>query len=88
MEQIIQESILQSKQAAAIMRLPENPKKRIIWIVYNEEMVSWTENLIIKLRGSEYLKKVKVVPKSRSSKYIGHIYFDPVLYDLLGNGNV
>lgn len=88
MHKLIKEAVSYGKQEAAIKRLPDNPDKRIIWIVYNEDMVPWTENLFLKIKGPEYLKNVKVVSRDRSSKYVGHIYFDPVLYDLLGNGNV
>lgn len=76
--------------AACIRSLPTNPDKQIYWIVYNEEMVTRTEDLIKEIRGKEYFDKyVTVVSKSNPSKErtTGIVYFDPSLLDLLGNGN-
>lgn len=73
------------RQRKAILSLPEG--KPILWIVYNTDMVKGTMKLIAELRGEEFLDKVKVVSRMNSSKYTGSIYFDPVLLDLLGNGN-
>jgi hypothetical protein len=50
-------------------------------------MVKGTMRLIAELRGEEFLKKITVVSKMESSRHNGRIYFDPVLLDLLGNGN-
>ena len=52
-------------------------------------MVKYTEGLIAELRGQEYLDTfVRVVPKNDNSKRRakGTVYFDPGLYDLIGNG--
>lgn len=75
------------RQRQAILSLPEDNDKPIIWIVYNNDMVKGTMRLIAELRGEEFLSKIKVVSKMNSSRYNGRIYFDPVLLDLLGNGN-
>lgn len=76
------------RQKRAILSLPESLEgKRIVWIVYNNDMVKGTMKLIAQLRGEEFLKKVTVVSKMESSRHNGRIYFDPVLLDLLGNGN-
>lgn len=76
------------KQEQAIMGLPSNPSKHIYWIVYNQDMVWYTAKLIQKLRGPEFSKHVTVVAKGDPSKKrtTGHVYFDPTLMDLLGNG--
>lgn len=77
------------KVKQAIYKLPDAPQKRIYWIVYNEDMVKYTEGLIAELRGQEYLDTfVRVVPKNDNSKRRakGTVYFDPGLYDLIGNG--
>lgn len=82
---------MQNRINASIRSLPATPDKRIYWIVYNEDMVSYTENLIREIRGREYFDKyVTVVAKNDPSKERtkGTVYFDPSLLDLLGNGNI
>lgn len=76
------------KQEVAIRNLPNNPKKHIYWIVYNQDMVKYTEALIEQIRGKEYMSNITVVSKSDPSKERtkGSIYFDPTLMDLIGNG--
>jgi hypothetical protein len=74
------------RQREAILRLPDDDGKQIVWIVYNNDMVKGTMRLIEELRGEEFLRKVKVVSRMNSSKYNGRIHFDPTLHDLLGNG--
>lgn len=78
---------MKDKQTKMIESLPNNPNKLIIWIVYNEDMVDQAEKRIRYIKGDEYMSKIKVVPRTRASKWNGHIYFDPNLYDLIGNGN-
>lgn len=75
----------------AIRNLPNHPSKRIYWIVYNSDMVEYTENLIAELKGPDYLSNfVTVVSKNdpRKDRTEGTIYFDPGLMDLIGNGNI
>jgi len=76
------------KQDAAIRGLPNNPSKHIYWIVYNRDMVKYTEDLIEQIKGPEYMSHITVVAKSDPSKdrTKGAIYFDPTLMDLIGNG--
>lgn len=74
----------QGKRYNAIMNLPEKP---VMFIVYNEDMVKGTEDMINELRGPEFMKYVTVVAKGNTTRRDGPIYFDPWLYDLLGNGN-
>lgn len=78
------------KTIQAINSLPDNPVKKIYWIVYNEDMVKYTQDLIIQVKGEEYFHKyVRVVPKGDSSKRRskGTVYFDPNLMDLISNGS-
>lgn len=82
--------MLSGKQITAIKALPKNPIKHIFWIVYNTDMIKTTEDTIRSVWGSGYLKEhVSVVAKSDPSKdrSNGIVYFDPLLMDLLGNGN-
>lgn len=74
-----------ARQRKAILGLPDDGKP-ILWIVYNNDMVKGTIQLIEELRGEEFLCNVKVVSRTNSSKYNGRIHFDPTLMDLLGNG--
>lgn len=86
----MQNSMRSGKMDACIRSLPTSPDKQIYWIVYNEDMVPHTEDLIREIRGQEYFDKyVTVVSKSNPSKERtkGTVYFDPTLLDLLGNGN-
>lgn len=74
----------------AIRSLPDHPSKHIYWIVYNHDMVKYTEDMIAEIKGHDYLKaNVTVVAKTDPSKdrSRGSVYFDPGLLDLLGNGN-
>ena len=71
-----------------VNRLPLNPDKPIIWIVYNEDMLDFVRSTIASIRGYKYvLDHVKVVTRADASKYNGHIYFDPNLMDQIGCGN-
>lgn len=76
------------KQDAAIRSLPDCPSKHIYWIVYNRDMVKYTEDLIEQIKGPEYMTNVTVVSKNDPSKdrTKGAVYFDPTLMDLIGNG--
>lgn len=74
----------------AITSLPNTPRKRIFWVVYNHDMIKYTEDMIVEIKGRDYLEKyVTVVAKSDPSqdRTRGSVYFDPGLLDLLGNGN-
>ena len=76
------------KQESAIRRLPDNPNKHIYWIVYNRDMIKYTEALIEQIKGKEYMSNITVVCKTDNSteRSKGHVYFDPTLMDLIGNG--
>lgn len=76
-----------NKQTRAIARLPDNPTSSMVWIVYNEDMVAYTQQIIEEVKGKDYLKHIKVVSRDHSSKEQGRVYFDPMLLDHIGNGN-
>jgi hypothetical protein len=67
-----------------IMKLPEEP---VIYVVYNANMVSHVEQLIIEHRGKEFLDKyVNVMSKDKAVANGSTLYFDPNLFNLIGNG--
>ena len=76
------------KVYTAIKSLPDTPTRPIYWIVYNSDMVEYTTRMIASIKGEDYLQYIKVVAKSEptNKRINGSIYFDPGLYDLLGNG--
>jgi hypothetical protein len=81
------EKSMTGKTVAAIERLPEDPDKKIYWVVYNKDMIKYTEKLIAEIRGKDYLKKhVKVVSLEKKQGANNSIYLDPMLLDHIGNG--
>jgi len=76
-----------NRQHKAISSLPDRPKSRILWIVYNDDMVDYTRAMIEEIKGEDYMKHIKVVSRTHSSKEPGTVYFDPLLLDHIGNGN-
>lgn len=72
------------KTVEAVLDLPEED---LTWVVYNANMIGYAEMLIISLRGLEYFDKyVKVVSREDGTGSKGKLYFDPKLFDLIGNG--
>lgn len=69
--------------------LPDVPDKPIIWIVYSDDFIQHTRDYIARIRGQKYLDSfVTVVSRQNSSKFNGKIYFDPMIYDHLSNGQL
>jgi hypothetical protein len=63
------------------------PEEKLTWVVYNANMVNYAQMLIIQLRGLDYFDKyVKVVSRDDSAGAQGKMYFDPNLFNLIGNG--
>lgn len=63
------------------------PEEELTWVVYNANMVNYAQMLIIQLRGLDYFDKyVKVVSREDSTGAQGKMYFDPNLFNLIGNG--
>lgn len=72
------------KTVETVLDLPE---ENLTWVVYNANMVGYAEMMIISLRGLEYFDKyVKVVSREESTGAKGKLYFDPKLFELIGNG--
>lgn len=76
-----------NRQHKAITRLPDCPTSNILWIVYNDDMVGYTQKMIEDIKGKDYMKFIKVVSRDHSSKEPGTVYFDPMFLDHIGNGN-
>lgn len=85
----LQDSILRfgEKTVDTILNLPEED---ITWVVYNANMVASATTLIIELRGIEYFSKyVRVASRDVDdieSCGKAKVYFDPNLFNLIGNG--
>lgn len=63
------------------------PEEDVTWVVYNANMVSTAMDLIIALRGEEYFDRyVDVISRDRGGDASGILYFDPKMFELLGNG--
>lgn len=76
-----------SQLQAAIARLPDSPTKHMVWIVYHDDFVEYTQNLIKLIKGEKYLDNITVTPRSSSSKYTGTVLFDPMFFDHTSNGS-
>ena len=67
-----------------IQKLPET---ELTWVVYNANMISQAQMLIIALRGLEYFDEyVHVISRECGDDASGILYFDPNMFKLLGNG--
>lgn len=86
----MQNALRMGKVYKQIQNLPDSPSKHIYWIVYNSDMVEYTTNLIKKIKGHDYLEHVSVVAKGEPTQQRsnGVTYFDPGLFELLGNGGL
>lgn len=71
-----------------IERLPEAPDEKITWVVYNDDHVSKTVDLINEIKGAGYCEKYCNVVSRQSMGRLDakSIYYDPRLLDHLGNG--
>lgn len=75
------------RNVAAILAIPEIPYKNIVWLVYDEDMVSQVESLFVKLRGQYFFDTyITVSPIGKKLSGNSFNYYDPNLYDLIGNG--
>ena len=76
--------------AKTVDRILTLPEKDLTWVVYNANMVPTATKLIIDLRGIEFFSKYVRV-SSRDIEDIescgeGIVYFDPNLFNHIGNG--
>ena len=63
------------------------PEQELTWVVYNANMVSQAQMLIIALRGLDFFDDyVKVVSRECGNGAQGVLYFDPNIFQLIGNG--
>jgi hypothetical protein len=63
------------------------PEEELTWVVYNSNLVSAAQVLIIGLRGLEFFDKyVKVVSRENPEPTQGKTYHDPGLFNYIGNG--
>jgi hypothetical protein len=63
------------------------PEEKLTWVVYNANMVQSAVTLIVSLRGIEFFDDyVKVVSRECGDGAQGHLYFDPNIFNLIGNG--
>lgn len=74
----------------AIRRLPDEPKHKVVWVTYNEDMKVCASTLIKLLKGEHYLDHCLVVSREKFNIDDGDdddvIYYSPDLYDHIGNG--
>ena len=74
-----------AKTVETIIGLPD---KELTWVVYNANMISLAQMLIIALRGLEFFDDyVKVVSRENGNGARGALYFDPNIFNLMGNGH-
>lgn len=75
-----------------VKKFPAEPEAKIVYMVYNRDMVEASEILIAQIHGREYLDKyVSVTPWGYIPKNVDEgstciIYYDPNLHDYNGNG--
>jgi len=65
-----------------IRKFPDQPKRPLLFVVYNKDMVHDALTLIAATRGPEYLENVKVVPLNTKVENIRDydVYIDPMVY--------
>ena len=72
------------KTVEIIMNLPEED---LTWVVYNANMVQSAVTLIVSLRGMEFFDNyVTVVSRECGDGAHGKLFFDPNIFNLIGNG--
>lgn len=71
-----------------IERLPEAPDSKISYVVYNDDHVAKTKELIDSIKGDGYCDKYCNVVSRAALNADSHasVYYDPRLLDHLGNG--
>jgi hypothetical protein len=75
------------KRDLTILGFEQHPYDTIVWVVYDEEMITGIKNRFIQLRGKDFVDDyVEVVSPTSNYKPTGQLYFDPFFYDHLNNG--
>ena len=71
----------------AVAKLPDEPTEKITWVVYNDDHIEKTKELIENIKGKGYCIKYCDVISRTSSKEVGRqVYYDPRLLSHIGNG--
>ena len=75
-----------AKTVEVILSMPD---EKLTWVVYNANMVSLAQMLIIALRGLKFFDEyVRVVSRDQNCAAThGKLYFDPNIFNLMGNGH-
>ena len=72
------------KTVETVLSLPE---QKLTWVVYNANMVQSAVTMIVSLRGIEFFDEyVKVISRECGDGAQGALYFDPNIFNLIGNG--
>ena len=71
-----------------IKRLPDVPTETLKWVVYNNDQVSMTTQLIDSIKGEGYCERYcdVISRQDLNRRDSGSIYYDPRLLDHIGNG--
>lgn len=84
--------MIKERAIETIEKFPVDPDAHIIYMVYNPDMVSATEDLIREVHGKEYFNNNVTVsaiggtlPDFLNGKRC-MMYFDPTLHSYIGNG--
>ena len=84
--------MIKERAIEIIEKFPAKPTNNIIYVVYNDDMIRASEELIAEVHGMEYMQKYVLVtsntnlPKEKFAASNCTIYFDPSLHDYNGNG--
>ena len=86
----MEENIMYSTEL--IRKFPDNPKKPILYVVYNEDHILEAELFIGMIHGKDYLKNVKIIPSdtdisTHSSLRDYDVYIDPVVHTYKNSWN-
>lgn len=84
--------MIKERAVETIEKFPANPDGHIVYLVYNDDMIRATEDLICEIHGKQYFKDNVTVasvggilPDFLEAKRC-ILYFDPALHDYNGNG--
>lgn len=71
----------------AVAKLPNEPTEKITWVVYNDDHIEKTKQLIDEIKGDGYCKKYcNVVSRTSANREDRQVYYDPRLLNHIGNG--
>ena len=76
----------------AILNLPEDESKKIVWVCYNEDMIEQNRSKIAELRGEDFAARVTIISGNSVSSVDRlnlkplHVYYSPDFFAHRGNG--